>query len=278
MAIAVWSLLLALLSLVTPEGPLLAAACVLLVVSISSSFALLLFGQDSSDNNRLLSSIRERIPFAISFGIPIGWAMRLGIGTESFVWALYLVVAIVPTAVMLLLFKPRPSHNLTTVRNATSNEKSRIEPTSSEPSATDSADLDELIPEIGLYQTNSNQFDESSFDLESPVSSDVTQWLTRTLTAEGEMIEGGVRIDFAEGQRDATVHVSFCPPFRGIPEVTTEDLDGMDLEIRVSASFPFGTRLTIRRNGHSALGGKKLSAKTCRIGFAARAILIRRAA
>ena len=74
---------------------------------------------------------------------------------------------------------------------------------------------------------------------------DVTQWLTRSQTAEGEIIKGGVRIEFADGQRDATVHISFCPPFSNTPKISAENLDSENLEIHVAASFPFGVWLIL---------------------------------
>ena len=108
---------------------------------------------------------------------------------------------------------------------------------------------------------------------------DTTQWLRRSQTAGGEVIQGGLRVDFAEGQRDATVHLSFCPPFPVVPNVTTEDLDGADLEIRVAACFPFGARLSIRRKDASKkVGAAPDSANSCRVGFVAVAEPLRRAA
>jgi hypothetical protein len=129
-----------------------------------------------------------------------------------------------------------------------------------------------------LHGMQAIPFDHTSIDREEALSSEVTQWLTRSLTADGEIIEGGIRIEFAEGQRDATVHISFCPPLTGVPDVTTEDLDGCDLEIRVSAAYPFGARITARRTSSSASDGKRMPVETCRIGFVAIAASLRRAA
>ena len=128
-----------------------------------------------------------------------------------------------------------------------------------------------------LHGMQAIPFDQTLIERDEALSSDVTQWLTRSLTADGEIVEGGIRIEFAEGQRDATVHVSFCPPLGGVPDVTTEDLDGSDLEIRVSAAFPFGARLTARRTSGSQ-PDKRMLAETCRIGFVAVVASIRRAA
>ncbi len=109
---------------------------------------------------------------------------------------------------------------------------------------------------------------------ESDAESDENQtlWLSRRLTADGEQIEGWVRVEFAPGQRETVVHVAFCPPLAGSPEIETEDLDGMGLEIRIAAVFPFGTRLSIRRSGPLDEG------HTDRIGFIAQTAASNRAA
>lgn len=112
---------------------------------------------------------------------------------------------------------------------------------------------------------------------ESPAS-DVTQWLTRSQTAEGEIIEGGFRIDFQVDQRDATIHVSFCPPFSQTPKISTSDLDEANLEIHVAASFPFGARLTIRRSGMTKSCENQNDVRSCRIGFIAVAVSLKKAA
>lgn len=100
----------------------------------------------------------------------------------------------------------------------------------------------------------------------------LTLWLSRRTTDDAEQIEGWVRVEFAEGQREAVVHVAFCPPLPGIPEVETEDLEGADLEIRVAAAFAFGARLSVRRSGSLA------ESSIARVGFFAQANAATRAA
>jgi len=88
-----------------------------------------------------------------------------------------------------------------------------------------------------------------------------TQWISRYSGDDGERIEGWTQASFASGQREATVHLSFCPALPGPADIETEDLDGIGLEIRVAALFPFGARLSVRRTGAITL------ADTVRIGF-----------
>jgi len=115
-------------------------------------------------------------------------------------------------------------------------------------------------------------------DFDSPSAAEMTQWQTRSRRGTGETIEGGIRIEFAEGQREATIHISFCPPLAKCPELMTEDLDGADLEIRVAASYPFGARLTVRRPLRSNQRTQRAPSESCRIGFVATSESIQRAA
>lgn len=62
-----------------------------------------------------------------------------------------------------------------------------------------------------------------------------------------EAIEGEVTVEFLPGQKETTIHLSFCPPFSMLPEIQAEASLGGDLEIRVEAAHPFGARLSVRR-------------------------------
>jgi hypothetical protein len=76
-----------------------------------------------------------------------------------------------------------------------------------------------------------------------------TQWQKRLIVDGREMIEGEVSVDFAAGQKEAVVHLSFCPPLASSPEIHAEDGLGGDVEIRAEASHPYGARLILRRRG-----------------------------
>lgn len=69
----------------------------------------------------------------------------------------------------------------------------------------------------------------------------------RTLVDGVEVIEGEALVEFPAGQKEATLHLSFCPPFQVRPELHAEDALGEDLEIRAEAVHPFGARLSVRR-------------------------------
>lgn len=123
-----------------------------------------------------------------------------------------------------------------------------------------------------LYVSEDDEFEGDLEDQEPSDDNNQTLWLSRRLTEDGELIEGWVRIQFAEGQRETLVHVAFCPPLAGNPELETEDLDGVGLEIRVAAVFPFGARISVRRSG--SLNERHLD----RVGFVAHSQSNRRAA
>jgi hypothetical protein len=73
------------------------------------------------------------------------------------------------------------------------------------------------------------------------------QRLVRVRDADGgEAIHGTLRADFVAGQRQATLHVGFCPPLQRAPVVEVEVGDGPDAEVKVSQAFAHGARLEVR--------------------------------
>ena len=71
----------------------------------------------------------------------------------------------------------------------------------------------------------------------------VAQQLVYRRTADNQAtVEGWVRATFAAGQRTAIVHVAFCPPFAGVPQVEAESLDGPACDIRPTLVLPWGVR------------------------------------
>lgn len=75
-----------------------------------------------------------------------------------------------------------------------------------------------------------------------------TQHISYRNADEGSaVVEGWLRADFAAGQRTAIVHVAFCPPFSGVPQVETEPLEGPACEVRPTLVLPWGVRWELRR-------------------------------
>jgi hypothetical protein len=78
----------------------------------------------------------------------------------------------------------------------------------------------------------------------------VLQQITRSRTALGtETIAGTVVAEFAAGERTATVHVAFCPPFEERPTIAVEAADG---EAKVTQLLHHGARIEVRLPRESA--------------------------
>ena len=86
-------------------------------------------------------------------------------------------------------------------------------------------------------------------ELKEPTSDDldVIQQLTRRQSDDGgAALEAWLRADFAPGQRMATVHIAFCPPFARRPEVYVEAVSGPDATPRVMQVLTTGARVDVR--------------------------------
>jgi hypothetical protein len=77
----------------------------------------------------------------------------------------------------------------------------------------------------------------------------VHEWRRVTDADEGVVCEGTYRVDFEPGQREAAIHLAFCPAFPGQPLLEAEDATGAGLEARVGVVYPHGARLSVRRTG-----------------------------
>jgi len=88
-----------------------------------------------------------------------------------------------------------------------------------------------------------------SDSLTAPVlpATGVTQQLTRSTTADGcDVLSGWLRLDLAPSQRTGNLHVAFCPPFAGTPELTAVQLDGPEARIKIAQLLPYGARLDVK--------------------------------
>jgi len=75
----------------------------------------------------------------------------------------------------------------------------------------------------------------------------VTQRLTRLWNAEqGESIYGTMRASFAPNQRDAVLHVAFCPPFARVPQLDLEQREGPEAQLKVGQLLAYGARIDVR--------------------------------
>lgn len=75
------------------------------------------------------------------------------------------------------------------------------------------------------------------------------QHLTRSRLPDGsETLSGWVRVPWVAGQRVASVHVAFCPPFPSTPEVRVEQCEGPAAQIKTVQVLPYGVRFDLKLN------------------------------
>lgn len=75
----------------------------------------------------------------------------------------------------------------------------------------------------------------------------VTQQVTRLVEPNGtERVVGWMRVSFDPGQRLASVHLAFCPPFTRAPEASLERLEGPPVRIKRVQVFPYGARFDLK--------------------------------
>lgn len=106
-------------------------------------------------------------------------------------------------------------------------------------SRTEEPDADEI---------NDDLIDESDEECSVRIGPDTRQWMTRSIQVDREVIEGGCRIDFSAGQKQAVLHLPFTPALSGTPEFECEAIDGSDVRFRITARLPYGIRLEIARS------------------------------
>jgi hypothetical protein len=85
--------------------------------------------------------------------------------------------------------------------------------------------------------------------LPPPVAtSDVVQQLVRTRSAAGlDRMQGWLRTEFEPTERNATLHVAFCPPFAEAPRLTVLQISGPAARIKPVQLLPYGVRLEVKR-------------------------------
>lgn len=80
-------------------------------------------------------------------------------------------------------------------------------------------------------------------------SPEVSQWMTRSDSSDGNILLEGVAIaTFAQGQKRSSTHLAFCPALPGIPQFECEPVDASAVRIKVGAVYPHGVRLDVTRS------------------------------
>ncbi|MEX0711211.1 MAG: hypothetical protein WD278_02605, partial [Pirellulales bacterium] len=75
----------------------------------------------------------------------------------------------------------------------------------------------------------------------------VTQHLVRALTAAGDdALRATLGVEMATGQRGATAHLAFCPPFAVTPQAQVIQTAGPACRIKLAQLLPYGARIEIK--------------------------------
>jgi hypothetical protein len=61
-----------------------------------------------------------------------------------------------------------------------------------------------------------------------------------------EAIHATLVAEFVVGQRQATLHVAFCPPLERVPVIEMEIMDGAEAELKVGVAYCHGARIEVR--------------------------------
>jgi hypothetical protein len=83
--------------------------------------------------------------------------------------------------------------------------------------------------------------------VEPQADGEVTLQLVRSHASDGsETVSGWLRLAFAAGQRQATAHLAFCPPFAHAPELDVRQAEGPASRVKASQVLPYGARLEVK--------------------------------
>ena len=233
-----------------------------IIVAVTASVAI----RCHSAGPKQSSGWHRSVPSVISIALTLMWAVSVSLTAAPLTIGLVLAVVLVQALTLgfqelgtglVLDLVQQTTLNRPLLESSQPNS-SPLEPATlpvkvSVPLTAGPPDLESRIADADIA-SDSSETENAAAESEAEFLDEVddenqTLWLARRQTAVGEEIEGWTRVHFASGQREATVHVAFCPPLAGSPELHTEDLDGAELEIRVAAVFPFGARLAVRRKG-----------------------------
>ena len=73
------------------------------------------------------------------------------------------------------------------------------------------------------------------------------QRLVRVREEDGvEAVRATLLAEFVAGQRQATLHVAFCPPLVRVPVIEMEVVDEAEAELKVGAAYCHGARVEVR--------------------------------
>jgi hypothetical protein len=74
----------------------------------------------------------------------------------------------------------------------------------------------------------------------------LVQQLTRVREAGRESVHATLLAEIPVNDRQAALHIAFCPPLDSAPELTAHALNGDDADVRVTQAESFGARIEVR--------------------------------
>lgn len=75
----------------------------------------------------------------------------------------------------------------------------------------------------------------------------VSQQLTRSVEVDGaDVCRGTARADFTAGQRTASIHLAFCPPFATTPKLEAAATEASDAVIKIGQVLPYAARIDVK--------------------------------
>ncbi len=97
--------------------------------------------------------------------------------------------------------------------------------------------------EVGRDEVLADEADE-----EIEKDSSIVQSLTRRQLADGsELVEGAVRVAFADGEKTASAHVAFVPPLNGRPQADCQIISDFDGRAKIGLAEAYGLHIEVRR-------------------------------
>lgn len=78
------------------------------------------------------------------------------------------------------------------------------------------------------------------------LSPDLVQRMTRRIDGDVESIVCLMRATFEPGQRQASLHASFCPPLEAEPSCECEQVEGPEAVLKLTQAESFGARVDLR--------------------------------
>lgn len=78
------------------------------------------------------------------------------------------------------------------------------------------------------------------------LSPDLIQQMTRRIDGDAEIIVCLMRATFEPGQRQASLHASFCPPLEAEPSCDCEHVEGPEATLKLTQAESFGARVDLR--------------------------------